>query len=223
MPQKLNAEPVSLMRACDQPRYVGQHKCMIAGLHDSETRFERGEWIIRDLRLGRRKARDQRRLSRVRKSDQSGIREQFQLQSQLEKFTGLAFFMFGGSLVRRGCEPRIAAASPTAVSDGATLSRSRKVEYLLTGFGVVNDRAYRNGHLDRRSIVSRSIAAFTMPAAFSRVFRVEPEMQQRVVVLARDQDNIAPVATVATAWTAARDVLFAAKCETTVAAVASFY
>jgi hypothetical protein len=71
--------------------------------------------------------------------------------------------------------------------------------------------------------VSGSVTAFTMPAPLSRVFRVEPEVKERVVVLTRNQDNIASVSTVAAARTAARHILLTAKRKAAVAAVTSFY
>jgi hypothetical protein len=135
----------------------------------------------------------------------------------------MAFFMFRWGLVRRRSESRIAAPSSTAASDSAALSRSRKVEHLLARLSVVNDSAYWDRHLNRRSVVSRSVAAFTMPAALSRMFRIEPQVEQRVVVLARNQDNIAAVSTIAATRTATRHIFFAPKREAAVTAVASFY
>ena len=100
---------------------------------------------------------------------------------------------------------------------------SREFKHLLSVFCVVNDGAYRDWHLNICSVVSRSIAAFTMPAALSRMFRVKAQVEQRVVVPARSQDNIAPVSTVAAARTAAWDIFFTAKCKAAVPAIAGFY
>jgi hypothetical protein len=131
--------------------------------------------------------------------------------------------MFRGSLVRRRREPRISPPSPTTASDNAALSRSRKVEHLLTCLSVINDCAHWDLHLNRRSIVPGSVTAFTMPPPLTRMLRVEPQMEQRIVVFARNQDNVAPVSTVAAARTAARNIFFATKRETAVAAVTSLY
>ena len=68
-----------------------------------------------------------------------------------------------------------------------------------------------------------SVTAFTMPAALGGVFRVESEVKQRVVVLTRNQDNIASASTVAAARTAARHIFLTPKRKTAVAAVTSFY
>ena len=135
----------------------------------------------------------------------------------------MALFMFRWGLVRRRREPRVTTATPTATRDDAPLPWSRKVKHLLSVFCVVNDGAYRDWHLNICSVVSRSIAAFTMPAALSRMFRVKTQVEQRVVVPARSQDNIAPVSTVAAARTAARDKFFTAKCKAAVPAIAGFY
>jgi len=71
--------------------------------------------------------------------------------------------------------------------------------------------------------VPGSVTAFTMPAPLSRVFRVEPEVKQRVVVLTRNQDNIASASTVSAARTAARHIFLTPKRKTAVAAVTSFH
>jgi hypothetical protein len=54
------------------------------------------------------------------------------------------------------------------------------------------------------------------------MFGVETEVQQRIVMLAGDQDHIAALASVAAAGPAARDKFFAPEREAAVAAVAGF-
>jgi hypothetical protein len=71
--------------------------------------------------------------------------------------------------------------------------------------------------------VAGSIAALAMAAALRMVLRIEAEMQQRVVVFARNQDYIAAAATVTTAGAAARHKLLAPEREATVAAITRFY
>ena len=59
------------------------------------------------------------------------------------------------------------------------------------------------------AILALAIAAFAMTSALGFMLGVKAEMQQRVVVLAGDQDHVAAVASVAAAGTAARDEFFA--------------
>src|SRR5439155_24498640 len=111
-------------------------------------------------------------LSRVRKADKSGIGEQLQFQPKLKKFAWMAFLVLRWCLVRRGSEPGVASAALAPSRHGAALSRSCKVKNLLAGLGILNDRAHRNGYLNRRAVVPGSVAAFTVPAAPSLMLRI---------------------------------------------------
>jgi len=83
--------------------------------------FKRGERIVCNLRPGCGNARNQGRLAGVRKTDQADVGEQFQLQAQSEFVAGLAVFMLGWGLMRRGREPGVAfSARPPC----ATMKRS---------------------------------------------------------------------------------------------------
>ena len=93
----------------------------------------------------------------------------------------------------------------------------------FAGVGVVNDGSHRNRNIDGRPVAPRAVAAFAMPPALGRVFGIETEMQQRVVMLAGDQDDVAAAPAIAAAGTSAWDVLLAAKRQAAVAAVARFY
>jgi hypothetical protein len=62
-----------------------------------------------------------------------------------------------------------------------------------------------------------------MPPAFGVVFGVEAEMQERVVMLACDQDHITTVAAIAAARTATRDEFLPAEREATITSVAGFH
>ncbi len=46
------AEAVTLMRALDQARNVGEHKVAPVDPDDAETGMKGGEWIVGDLGLG---------------------------------------------------------------------------------------------------------------------------------------------------------------------------
>jgi hypothetical protein len=141
----------------------------------------------------------------------------------LDLVSGLAVFVFGGGLMGGGSESGVTTAAPPAARDYKFLSGFGKVEKLLAGFPVVNDGPYRDGQLNRFAISSRSIAAFTVTAALCFVFRIEAEMQQRVVVEAGNENNITAVAAIAPAWSAARHIFFATKGKATIAAVAGLY
>ena len=60
--------------------------------HDAEMRLQRGERIVGDLRLGRRDHTDERRLSGIRKSDESDVGHQLQFEFQPPFLAMLALF-----------------------------------------------------------------------------------------------------------------------------------
>jgi hypothetical protein len=62
-----------------------------------------------------------------------------------------------------------------------------------------------------------------MPAAFSFMFGVEPEVQKRVVVRARNENDVAAASAVTAAWAASGYELFAPERQTAITAVAGFY
>ena len=68
-----------------------------------------------------------------------------------------------------------------------------------------------------------AVAALAVPAALGLVLGVETEMEQRVVVLAGDQYDVAAAAAVAAARTAARDKLLPPERQAAVAAVAGLH
>jgi hypothetical protein len=61
-----------------------------------------------------------------------------------------------------------------------------------------------------------------MTTALSGVFGVEAKMQERIVVLACNENHIAAVAPIAATRAAAGNIFLAAECEATVPAVTGF-
>src|SRR5262249_27456318 len=110
-----------------------------------------------------------------------------------------------------------------AVCDQEALARRGEVVQLFSRFGVIYHRADGRLKLDRPPFVSGAIAALPMASALSLVLGVETEVKQSVLVLTGDEINIAAATAVAPARTSARDILFAPKSQTSIAAVASLY
>ena len=73
------------------------------------------------------------------------------------------------------------------------------------------------------ALASRTIASLAVTTTFSRVFWVEPEVEQRVVMLASHHHNVSASSAVTTAWSTTGNELFAPERETAVAAIASLY
>ena len=87
---------------------------------------------------------------------------------------------------------------------------------------IVDQRAHRNGQVDRRAIASRALAAFAMASALGLVFRIEAEMQQGIVMRTRDKNNVPAATAIAAARASARDKLLAPEREAAVAPVPRF-
>jgi hypothetical protein len=220
--QKLRTQAASFMRPLDQTGNIGQHKRTITGLHNTQIRLQRGERIICDFRLRGGETRDQRRFSRIGEPDQPDVGQQLKLEAQPQHLTGLAFFMLGRRLM---CGAREASVAPPAASSGSHrkgLARCRKVDELLARIGIVNDGSNWNRKLHPGSIAAGTIAALPMTPALGSVFRIKTKMQKSVVVLARDQRNIAAAAAISPTWSASRDELFSPECQTSVTSVSGF-
>ncbi len=80
MAEEAVAEAGALMRAFDQAGNVGQHEFAAVDADHAELRMQRGEGIVRDLRLGRADGREEGRLAGIRQADQTGIGDQLQAQ-----------------------------------------------------------------------------------------------------------------------------------------------
>ena len=131
--------------------------------------------------------------------------------------------MLGGRLMRGGGEVLVAASSPAAVRDGEPVARLREIVQQLARVGVVDDGSHRHRQLDRRAVAPGAIAAFAVPASLGGVLGIEAEVQQRVVVLARDHHHVAAAPAVAAARAPARHIFLAPERKTTVAAVARLH
>src|ERR1051326_4482297 len=89
--QKTIAQARARMRAFDQTRNVGNDKrTKVSEVNHAEVRFQRGERVVGNLETSGGNSRDKRRLARVGKTHQTNVREQFQLELQLGRFSFFA-------------------------------------------------------------------------------------------------------------------------------------
>jgi hypothetical protein len=139
--QESDTETSSFVGAFDEARNVRNHKrAAIArrrigiGGNNTKVRLKSREGVGGDFWLGSGDARNQRRLSGIRKSDEAHIREQFQLEPQLAFLTGAAFLVLGWSLVPWPHKNRIsiATAAAPAARRAKPLPGLDEIEKLLT-------------------------------------------------------------------------------------------
>ena len=219
--EELSSQSVAVVRAFDQPGHIGHHECsVVSGLHYAQIRNQGSKRIIRNLRFGRGKPGDQGGFTGIRETHQANVSEQLQRETDSREFAGLPFFVFGGSLVCGRGEPSVTPAAASAVRCNPALSRSGEIEQQLSGFGVMHFGSDGHRQLNSSAIAACAVAAFAVPTALRSVLGIEPEMQQRIVVLARNERDIAAVAAVTAARATARHELLAPEGQATVSAVA---
>src|SRR5215469_16741078 len=124
--------------------------------------------------------------------------------------------------MRRCGETGVSPSAASALSDDEAVPGHGEIVKHFAGVGVVDDGPDRRGYVDRFAVASSFVAAFAVASALGFVFGIKTEMKESVVMLAGDQGYVAAASAVAPAWTAARDVFFAAKREAAVAPVAGF-
>ena len=102
-------EPAPLRRALDEPGDVGQHHLVVLEADDPEVRLQRGEGVVRNLRLRRTDRGDQGRLARVGEPDQRRVGQELHLELEPELLAVLALLGEPRRPARVREEPGVAA------------------------------------------------------------------------------------------------------------------
>src|SRR5580658_6933606 len=129
----------------------------------------------------------------------------------------MARLVLGGSLMRGRGEVLITAPATAAASNDEPFAGLREIVQLFAGVVVVDDGPNRHGNIFRRPVAAGALAAFAVPSSLGFMLGIETEMQQRVVVFARDKNHIAAVPAIAAAGSATRDKFLAAERQTAIA------
>src|SRR4051812_19833537 len=227
--QELHAEAGAFMRTFDKAWDIGDDEAVVLGVadfangDDAEVRLKRGEGIIGDLRLGRADARDQSGFSNVRIPHDADVGEQLEFETQVAFFARASVFVLARGLVRRGGKVLIAASAAPAMGDDHTLIGLGEIVDQLAALEVIDHGSDGNFEHDVVPGLATAVGTFAVTSALRVVLRVETEVDERVVGLARFHDDVAATATVAAAGTATRDKLLPAEGNAPVAAVPGFY
>src|SRR5437660_708895 len=160
---------------------------------------------------------DQRALAHVGIADQADIRQQLEFEAKEAFFAAAAEFVLARRLMGGGGEAGIAASAAPAAGDDDALIGAGKIVQAFAGSVVIKDGADGDFEHDIVAFASALIAAFAVASALGLVLRVEAEMDQRVVALAGFHVDVAAAAAVAAGRAAARNELFAAKRDASVA------
>ena len=207
--EKPRAEAVPGMRALDESGDVGQDEARVVHSHDAQVRHERREGIVRDPGACGGDGTDERRLPDVGEAEQPRVGEHPELEPQL----ALLRRRGGLGAPRRpvgGCrEVTVAASSPAAPGDDRALARGPQIGELLARAGVVHERP---GGDPQHEIASPRpvliLAAPVLPALRAQQLGIG-QVEERAQPLIDEEDDVAPVAPVATARSAAGHVLLA--------------
>src|SRR5215216_3477301 len=169
------------MGSFDQSRYVGNNEgTKVSEIHDTQIRFQRRERIVSDLRARSRHSRDKRRLARVWKTHQTNIREQLQLELQVQLLSLASGLMVARSTIGRGREVRISKSTAATARSQPAVAIVAEVVKKLACIRVKDLRANRHAHNQVSTVVARTIRPFTMRTTFGSVLRVVAQVQQRV-------------------------------------------
>ena len=211
--------PSPEMRSFDQPGNIRQRETFLAGdRHAADIGRQRRERVGGDLRPRRAERSQQRRFAGVRKSDQSGLRDQPQLHPDPALLARRSGRRDSRRAAGRRGEVHVAAAAFAALRDHRRVTRHHEVGERLAALLVEHDRAGWHSHDD----VVGAVSVLFLAAAVLAVFRDQPrlilEIEQRRQAFIDLEDYAAAAPAVAARGSAERPKLLAQKRDCTVAA-----
>lgn len=231
MPQKRQSQALALRGSRNEPGNVGDGVAHVAGLHDAQIRHERGERVVRDLRLGRAHRSDQRRLARRGKAHERDVCDRLELENDV------AFVARFAEQRKPGCT-----ACPVRqrrVAQAARATRRRDVRVTgMTQIGKHRTRLlgetlraarleHHSAHGNRQHEIRTIRAVFRVPqthgAGIRRAMRHEAEVEQRRGILIGFEDHRTTLAAIAAVRPRQRLVFLAADAGRPIAAVAAFH
>ncbi len=167
--------------------------------------------------------RNQRRLAHIRISHQPHIGEQLQLQPEVAFFPRTSVFVLARRLMRGSGKLRVAASAASATRNYDAFIGARKIVNFLARVLVENNRAHRHFQDNPFPVAAGLLRALAVPPALGFVFRIEAEVHQRVVALARFHPNVAAPTAIAARRPAARNELLPPERHAAVAAIPSLH
>jgi hypothetical protein len=112
------------MRAFDQPRDISDGRAaVVVQLNDADARPESREWVRRHLRMRRRQLAEQRRLARVRITDQRRVRDRPQLEQEMPLLSFSTFSVLSRRTVPGALEMHVALSAAAARHKERTADR----------------------------------------------------------------------------------------------------
>src|SRR5580692_5437156 len=215
------------MSPFNQPRNIRHHKAALLFRfpyrYDAEVRLQSRKRIISNLRPSRRYSRNQGGLTDVGKTDQSHIGQQFEFQPEDAFFAGPSLFVLPRRLVRGRSKARISPPTASAAGNHDAFIRAGKIVHLLARFRVIHNRSHRHLQQNVFALAPLAVRTLAVTSALRLVLRIESEVNQSVVALARFHNDVPAITAVAPGWPTPRNILLPPESQTAVAAVPSLH
>ena len=208
--EELVPEPGALARALDQARDVGHDELAIGRLERAEHRLERGERVVRDLRMSAREPRQERGLPGVRQPDEARVRQQLQPELEPALLAGEPALGEPRRLPGGVGEALVAPPARAAARHDGALSGRGQVEPQLA-VDLLHHGAGRHRDLERRRTRAVPLAALAVASARRLEVRAPPEGLEVAQRRIADEHDRRPVSPVAAVRPALRDVRLAAE------------
>ena len=209
------------MSTFDQPRYIREDDRVIRiQFGNAKIRLQRRKGIVGDLRGGISCCRQERRLPRVRYTDDTHIRDQLQLQRQVLFLIGFTFFRSARCLIGRGNKMCVTASAPSALADDELLSVMGQISQHGTGFLFADDSARRNQNIEILSRFPRHIVDPALLTVSSNITCLVAKRCQRIQPAVYFQDQIAAMSAVTTVRAAPGNIFFTVKMHESIPALA---
>jgi hypothetical protein len=192
-------EPHAAGGALEQPGHVRHGElALTVELDRAEVRRERRERVVRDLRGGIRDAAQQRRLARIRETEQRGVADHLETQLEFGRFPVLPDLRGARRLSDGGREAPVATPAAASACDHDARVGVREVRDRQFAACVEDLRAERDVHDRVIAAPSRHALALAVHSPLPAQVPSEAEGREVAHVGIRQQHDVAAVAPVAT-------------------------
>ncbi len=218
--QELQAQPLALAGAGDQPGDVGHGEPHVTGLHDAEVGHEGGERVVGDLGAGRRHRCHEAGLAGAGVAHERDVGERLELEHDVAGVARLTEQREAGRLAPGRGQRRVAEATAAAARQHEARARAHEVgEHLAVR--RLHDRAVRHGQHDVLAVGAVAVRALAGLAAGGLAVRAVVVVEQRGGVGVDDEHDVAAATAVAAVRAAERLELLAVHRRAAVATVTS--
>ena len=212
MAEKFVPKTGPLTCAFDQTRDICHDEAsLIVQIHHTEDRIQRREMVRRHFRLRTGYLADERGFPYARESQKTDIRQHLQLEAQLLFFTRLAFFRIKRRTDSRCREMGISAAAMPTFDDEGFLSILRHIRQKFAGLIVIDHRSERHLDEDVLCIFAEHLFGAAVGTGFGSEFSMTAEIDQRIQVAIRFDEDRAALAAITARRAAARYILLTAE------------